>query len=115
MTVAQTSSLPLAGGVDSPQASGGGFALASLTPGPSRERAGRSLLDLKADFPGMAGDWAYLDTAATAQKPQRRVHSSPRIMMVAVPRSQQWPRFGQRASSHTVTSFFSRSSDLVPE
>jgi cysteine desulfurase/selenocysteine lyase len=28
------------------------------------------LLDLKADFPGMAGNWAYLDTAATAQKPQ---------------------------------------------
>jgi cysteine desulfurase/selenocysteine lyase len=28
------------------------------------------LLDLKGDFPGMAGDWAYLDTAATAQKPQ---------------------------------------------
>ena len=24
----------------------------------------------KADFPGMAGNWAYLDTAATAQKPQ---------------------------------------------
>ncbi len=28
------------------------------------------LLDLKGDFPGLAGDWAYLDTAATAQKPQ---------------------------------------------
>jgi cysteine desulfurase/selenocysteine lyase len=27
------------------------------------------LLDLKGDFPGLAGDWAYLDTAATAQKP----------------------------------------------
>ena len=25
---------------------------------------------LKADFPGLAGDWHYLDTAATAQKPQ---------------------------------------------
>jgi cysteine desulfurase/selenocysteine lyase len=25
----------------------------------------------KADFPGLAGDWAYLDTAATAQKPQQ--------------------------------------------
>ncbi len=24
----------------------------------------------KADFPGLAGNWAYLDTAATAQKPQ---------------------------------------------
>lgn len=28
------------------------------------------LLDRKGDFPGMAGDWAYLDTAATSQKPQ---------------------------------------------
>jgi cysteine desulfurase / selenocysteine lyase len=28
------------------------------------------LLDLKGDFPGLAGDWAYLDTAATAQKPR---------------------------------------------
>lgn len=28
------------------------------------------LLDLKGDFPGLAGDWAYLDTAATSQKPQ---------------------------------------------
>ena len=25
---------------------------------------------LKADFPGLAGGWHYLDTAATAQKPQ---------------------------------------------
>jgi cysteine desulfurase / selenocysteine lyase len=29
-----------------------------------------ALLDLKGDFPGLAGDWAYLDTAATSQKPQ---------------------------------------------
>jgi cysteine desulfurase/selenocysteine lyase len=29
-----------------------------------------SLSALKADFPGLAGDWHYLDTAATAQKPQ---------------------------------------------
>jgi cysteine desulfurase/selenocysteine lyase len=27
-------------------------------------------LHRKADFPGLAGNWAYLDTAATAQKPQ---------------------------------------------
>jgi cysteine desulfurase/selenocysteine lyase len=27
-------------------------------------------IDRKADFPGLAGNWAYLDTAATAQKPQ---------------------------------------------
>ncbi len=40
---------------------------ASLAPAlPSREKqAGR-----KGDFPGLAGNWAYLDTAATAQKPQ---------------------------------------------
>ena len=35
------------------------------TPDPSRQREGR-----KADFPGLAGNWAYLDTAATSQKPQ---------------------------------------------
>ena len=35
-----------------------------MAPQPLRERS------LKADFPGMAGNWAYLDTAATAQKPQ---------------------------------------------
>jgi cysteine desulfurase/selenocysteine lyase len=29
-----------------------------------------TLASRKADFPGLAGDWAYLDTAATAQKPQ---------------------------------------------
>ena len=32
--------------------------------------AASPLLDLKGDFPGLAGDWAYLDSAATAQKPQ---------------------------------------------
>jgi len=29
-----------------------------------------TLASRKADFPGLAGNWAYLDTAATAQKPQ---------------------------------------------
>nr|WP_310523234.1 cysteine desulfurase [Polymorphobacter sp.] len=33
---------------------------------PSRKREGSR----KDDFPGLAGNWAYLDTAATAQKPQ---------------------------------------------
>gem|GEM_PF-2317622 len=46
---------------------------------------------------------------ATSQNEQRRVQTSPRIMKVAVP----WPKhswmFGQLASSHTVTSRFSRS------
>ena len=40
----------------------------------------------------------------TAQKPQARVHTSPRIMKVAVPRLQHSPRFGQCASSQTVWS-----------
>jgi hypothetical protein len=34
----------------------------------------------------------------TLQKPQRRVQVSPRIMKVAVPRSQHSPMFGQAAS-----------------
>jgi hypothetical protein len=38
----------------------------------------------------------------TLQKPQRRVHVSPRIMKVAVPLSQHSPMLGQAASSHTV-------------
>ena len=38
----------------------------------------------------------------TAQKPQARVHVSPRIMIVAVRWSQHSPMFGQWASSQTV-------------
>ena len=38
----------------------------------------------------------------TLQKPQRRVQVSPRIMKVAVPRSQHSPMFGQAASWQTV-------------
>ena len=45
---------------------------------------------------------------ATAQNPQRRVQTSPRIMKVAVRSSQHSPMFGQRASSQTVWSFRSR-------
>jgi cysteine desulfurase / selenocysteine lyase len=61
------SPLPLAGG-----GGGGSGLLAEPTnrdgavPNPSRVREGNR----KSDFPGLAGDWAYLDTAATAQKPQ---------------------------------------------
>ena len=40
----------------------------------------------------------------TLQNPQRRVQVSPRIMKVAVPRSQQSPTFGQAASWQTVWS-----------
>ena len=36
------------------------------TPNPSRKREG----DYRADFPGIGPDWHYLDSAATAQKPQ---------------------------------------------
>jgi hypothetical protein len=43
----------------------------------------------------------------TLQKPQRRVQTSPRIMKVAVPRSQHSPTFGQLASSQTVCRFCS--------
>jgi cysteine desulfurase/selenocysteine lyase len=43
-------------------------------PLPEREGLGEGQLQAvtsrKADFPGLAGNWAYLDTAATAQKPQ---------------------------------------------
>ena len=48
----------------------------------------------------------------TAQKPQARVHVSPRIMIVAVRWSQHSPMFGQWASSQTVLSDRPRSSPL---
>ncbi len=38
-----------------------------------------ALLDLKGDFPGLAGDWAYLDTAATSQKPQAVIDAITRV------------------------------------
>ena len=36
--------------------------------------------DLKADFPGLAGGWHYLDTAATAQKPQAVLDAATRAL-----------------------------------
>ena len=36
--------------------------------------------DIKADFPGLAGGWHYLDTAATAQKPQMVIDACSRAM-----------------------------------
>ena len=39
------------------------------TPEPSPEEEGRRFASHRADFPGLADDWAYLDSAATAQKP----------------------------------------------
>src|SRR5690606_29539896 len=49
---------------------------------------------------------------ATSQKLQRRVHTSPRIMNVAVPCPKHSWILGQLASSHTVTSRLARSFDL---
>ena len=45
---------------------------------------------------------------STRQKPHARVHRSPSTMNVAVPSAQHSLRFGQPASSHTVTSPRSR-------
>lgn len=36
--------------------------------------------ELKAEFPGLAGGWHYLDTAATAQKPQAVIDATVRAM-----------------------------------
>jgi len=62
---ATNSPLPLAGG-----AGGGAEAMVTPSPNPSRKREG----DRKADFPGLVtssgAPWHYLDSAATAQKPQ---------------------------------------------
>ena len=44
----------------------------------------------------------------TWQKRQARVHTSPISITVAVPPPQHSAMFGQRASSHTVASFVSR-------
>ncbi|MEN9932056.1 MAG: hypothetical protein RIS17_629, partial [Pseudomonadota bacterium] len=49
---------------------GGGFALDTPT---------ASLVDVKSDFPGLGGDWAYLDTAATAQKPRCVIDTIARV------------------------------------
>ena len=57
---ANISPLPLAGGAGGGPESGSGLP----APNPSRKREG----DYRADFPGIAADWHYLDTAATAQK-----------------------------------------------
>ena len=51
---------------------------------------------------GSSGSFQVGTPVCTLQKPQRRVQTSPRIMNVAVPRSQHSPTLGQLASSHTV-------------
>ena len=54
---------------------------------------------------GSSGSFHVGLPVLTLQKPQRRVHVSPRIMKVAVPRSQQSPTFGHAASWQTVWRF----------
>ena len=54
---------------------------------------------------GSSGSFHVGLPVCTWQNPQRRVHVSPRIMNVAVPRSQQSPMLGQAASLQTVTRF----------
>src|SRR5829696_1972541 len=56
---------------------------------------------------GSSGSFHVGVPVMTWQKPQRRVQVSPRIMNVAVPRSQHSPMFGQAASWHTVLRLFS--------
>ena len=56
---------------------------------------------------GSSGSFQVGLPVRTLQKPQRRVHVSPRIMNVAVPRSQHSPTFGQAASWQTVCRFSS--------
>ena len=51
---------------------------------------------------GSSGSFQVGLPVLTLQKPQRRVQVSPRIMNVAVPRSQHSPMFGQAASWQTV-------------
>ena len=67
MSGSAVSRLPFRGG-----AGGGGrpdsTGLASTAPAPNPSPEGEG--DFRADFPGLAGNWHYLDTAATAQKPQ---------------------------------------------
>ena len=61
---------------------------------------------------GSSGSFHVGLPVLTLQKPQRRVHVSPRIMNVAVPRSQHSPTFGQAASWHTVCSSSERISSV---
>ena len=63
---------------------------------------------LRATRSGSSGSFQVGLPVLTLQNPQRRVQVSPRIMNVAVPRSQQSPTFGQAASWQTVWSSSSR-------
>jgi hypothetical protein len=56
---------------------------------------------------GSSGSFHVGRPVFTLQKPQRRVQVSPRIMNVAVPRSQHSPTLGHAASWQTVCRFAS--------
>src|SRR5690606_6046566 len=64
---------------------------------------------VRARFDGSAASGGFGRPCATSQKLQRRVHTSPRIMKVAVPWLKHSWMLGQLASSQTVTRRFSRS------
>ena len=57
---------------------------------------------------GSSGSFQVGLPVLTLQNPQRRVQMSPRIMNVAVPRSQHSPTLGHAASRQTVCSPSSR-------
>ena len=88
---------------------------AAKAPEPRSGRSSRSTLvitawrrpiraTLRATRAGSSGSFHVGLPVLTLQKPQRRVHVSPRIMNVAVPRCQHSPMFGQAASWQTVCS-----------
>ena len=70
------STLPLAGGAGGGPVNQAAPLSDSPTPNPSRKREG----DIRALFPGIPANWHYLDTAATAQKPQSVIDATVRAM-----------------------------------
>ena len=66
-----------------------------------------------ARFSGSCTSGACGLPCATSQNGQRRVHTSPKIMKVAVPCEKHSPIFGQDASSHTVCNLCSRRICLI--
>ena len=77
MSGVQSSPLPLAGGAGGgPVDAGAASSSNRPTPTPPRRQEG----DFKCDFPGLANNWHYLDTAATAHKPQAVIDATVRAM-----------------------------------
>ncbi len=68
---------------------------------------------VRARLAGSSGSRRSGRPCPTSQKGQRRVHLSPMIMKVAVPRPKHSPMFGQEASSQTVCSRCSRRICLI--